>query len=515
MKKILSLLLIFALVFSLAACGASDDRSDKGSKGNKGDKNAPATSDGSHVFYGNDNPTTVGTVSDPLNPQEIYRNLTYIPEMFYGTYSLHGDWQLTDSQGKAFLEAVGTMEIADGATHMDGALISTVPYRIQAGPDTLDHALSFITSKNWARLTFLKDSGYMIECMAAYEIHGTTISFNPALAWKYDKETNFISYQMSDLVWTYDFSFSGPHLTLSQDGKSAAMISERYADKDYFFQFEGYKEVDSPTFDGMDLIHCHSGKTIILDAEDHSLYHGEAVSVTEDGLITMSWLDRDNNKYTRQFVYFLCDFDGIVLVDRENTYRFTAEYYERSTAGLKDMVSFEEQKMLENLSEDKAAEILEKKADLLTDLAKAYADSGLKVIIDEATGEITLDSAVLFDVNSSTVSEEGKAFLEQFINIYSAVVFDSKYEGFVSQIMVEGHTDTSGGYDLNLQLSQARAESVRDYCLSVAADHTDALSTMLSPVGFSYTDPVYGADGKVDMAASRRVAFRFLINLAN
>ena len=110
--------------------------------------------------------------------------------------------------------------------------------------------------------------------------------------------------------------------------------------------------------------------------------------------------------------------------------------------------------------------------------------------------------------------EEGKAFLEQFINIYSAVVFDSKYEGFVSQIMVEGHTDTSGGYDLNLQLSQARAESVRDYCLSVAADHTDALSTMLSPVGFSYTDPVYGADGKVDMAASRRVAFRFLINLA-
>ena len=510
MKKFLSLLLIAALVISLAACGDSDDRrsSDKGSK------TPAASSDGSYTFYGNDNPTTVGTVSDPLNPQEIYANLTYIPEMFYGTYSLHGDWQLTDSQGKAFLEAVGTMEIADGATHMDGAVISTIPYRIQAGPDTLDHALSFITSKNWARLSFLKDSGYMIECMAAYEIDGTTISFNPALAWKYDKETNFISYQMSDLVWTYDFSFSGPHLTLSQDGKSASMISERFANKDYFFQFEGYKEVDSPTFDGMDLIHCHSGKTIILDAEDHSLYHGEAVSVTEDGLITMSWLDRDNNKYTRQFVYFLCGFDGIVLVDRENTYRFTAEYYERSTAGLKDMVSFEEQKMLENISEDKVAEILEKKANLLVDLAAAYADSGLNVTIDEATGEITLDSSVLFDVNSSTVSEDGKAFLEQFINIYTGVVFDSKYDGFVSQIMVEGHTDTSGGYDMNLQLSQARAESVRDYCLSVAADHVDALTSMLCPVGYSYTDPVYDANGNVDMAASRRVAFRFLINLA-
>ena len=510
MKKFLSLLLIFAMLFTLTACGESDERSNS----DKGGKGPAADSGDGYTFYGNDDPTTVGTVSNPLDPQEIYRNLTYIPEMFYGTYSLHGDWQLTDSQGKAFLEAVGTMEIADGATHMDGAVISTIPYRIQAGPDTLDHALSFITSKNWARLTFYKESGSLTECMAAYEINGTTISFNPALAWKYDKETNFISYQMSEIVWTYDFAFSGPHLSLSQSGKQASLVAEKYVDPDYRFQFEGYREVDSPTFDGMDLIHCHSGKTIILDAEDSSLYHGEAMSVTEDGLVTMSWLDRDNNKYTRQFVYFLCGFDGIVLVDRENTYRFTAEYYERSTAGLKDMVSFEEQKMLENLSEDKTAEILEKKANLLVDLAAAYADSGLNVTIDEATGEITLDSSVLFDVNSSTVSEDGKAFLEQFINIYSSVVFDSKYDGFLSQIMVEGHTDTNGDYDMNLQLSQARAESVRDYCLSVSADHVDALTTMLSPVGYSYTDPVYGADGKVDMAASRRVAFRFLINLA-
>jgi len=512
MKNILSLLLAAALLLSLAACG---DSSNSRGKSGKDDKNTPASTDGSRVFYGNDNPTTVGTVSDPLDPKEIYSSLTYIPEMFYGTYSLHGNWQLTESQGKAFLEAVGTMEVAEGTTHMDSAVISTIPYRIQAGPDNLDHSLSFITSKNWARLTFLKDSGSLAECMAAYEIDGTTISFNPALAWKYDKETSFISYQMSDVVWAYDFSFSGPYLTLSQNGKESALVAEKYVDPNYFFQFEGYREVDSPTFDGMDLIHCHSGKTIILDAEDHSLYHGEAVSVTEDGLITMSWLDRDNNKYTRQFVYFLCDFDGIVLVDRENTYRFTAEYYERSTAGLKDMVSFEEQRMLENLSEDKTAEILEKKADLLTDLAKAYADSGLKVIIDEATGEITLDSAVLFDVNSSTVSDEGKAFLEQFIKIYSSVVFDSKYEGFVSQIMVEGHTDTNGGYEMNLELSQKRADSVKAYCLSVGGDHTANLEQMLQAVGFSYTDPICKANGEVDMDASRRVAFRFLINLAN
>lgn len=509
MKKILSLLLVIAMLVTLAACGDSDKDRDN----NKGDKSTAA--DGSYVFYGNDNPTTVGTVSDPLDPEAIYSNLTYIPEMFYGKYSVGGDWQLSSSQVNNYLETVGTMEVAEGATHMDPAVIGTIPYRIEAGPANLDHALCFITSRNWARLSFYKESGNLTSCMAAYEIDGTTITFTPALEWKYEKENQFISYQLSDVHWTYDFSFSGPNLTLSQDGKSVTMISERFADKDYFFQFEGYLAVGSPTFDSMDLIHCHSGKTIILDAEDRSLYHGEAVSVTEDGLITMSWLDDDGNKYTRQFVYFLCDFNGIVLVDRENTYLFTAEYYDRTTAGLKDMVSFEEQKQLEYLSEDKVAEILEKKADLLTDLAKAYADSGLAVTVDESTGEITLDSAVLFDVNSAEISEAGKTFLQQFITIYTSVVFNDKYNGFVSQIMVEGHTDTNGSYEMNLDLSQKRADSVKNYCLSVGGDHTATLEQMLQAVGFSYTDPIYKTNGEVDMDASRRVAFRFLINLAN
>ena len=511
MKKLICLLLALVMLLSLGACSSEEDSADK--DGGK----TPVSEDGAYLLYGTEDPTTVGTVSDPLDPQAIYSGLTYIPEMFYGKYSLGGNWDLSDSQAQKYLEEVGTMEISDDATHMDGAVIGTIPYRIEAGPGNLDHSLCFITSKNWARLSFLRDSGTLTTCMAAYEINGNTISFTPALAWEYDKESQFISYQMSDLVWTYDFSFSGPNLTLSKDGKSVTMLSERFASEDYFFQLEGYLAVGSPTFDGMDQIHFYSGTTASLNAADSHTYYGEAVAIYEDGLITMSWLDREGNKYTRQFVYFLCDFDGIVLVDRENTYLFTAEYFERSTAGIRDLVSYEEQSKLANLSDDQVAQITEKKENLLLDLAQAYADSGLAVTVDETTGEITLDSAVLFDVNSSEISQEGKEFLRQFIAIYCSVVFSEKYEGFVSQIMVEGHTDTSGSYELNLELSQARADSVKDYCLSDECGVDDAylnsLSQTLCAVGYSYTDPVYDANGNVDMAASRRVAFRFLIDL--
>lgn len=97
--------------------------------------------------------------------------------------------------------------------------------------------------------------------------------------------------------------------------------------------------------------------------------------------------------------------------------------------------------------------------------------------------------------------------------------FDDKYKDFVSTILVEGHTDTSGGYDMNLKLSQDRADSVKNFCLSneggVADKYLSLLSVSLKSVGYSYDKPIYDSNGNVDMDASRRVSFRFLISLTN
>ena len=82
--------------------------------------------------------------------------------------------------------------------------------------------------------------------------------------------------------------------------------------------------------------------------------------------------------------------------------------------------------------------------------------------------------------------------------------------------MVEGHTAPIEGctYASGLQLSEERALNVKNYCLSSDTGvDVSKISDALEAVGYSNSKPVYDANGKVDLAASRRVSFRFLVNV--
>ena len=54
---------------------------------------------------------------------------------------------------------------------------------------------------------------------------------------------------------------------------------------------------------------------------------------------------------------------------------------------------------------------------------------------------------------------------------------------------------------------------VSDCECGVDADNLQTLTNTLRAIGYSYDRPIYGANGEVDMDASRRVSFRFIINL--
>ena len=49
--------------------------------------------------------------------------------------------------------------------------------------------------------------------------------------------------------------------------------------------------------------------------------------------------------------------------------------------------------------------------------------------------------------------------------------------------------------------------------IELDANYIEALSSTVKALGYSYDNPVYDENGDVDMDASRRVAFRFIINL--
>ena len=87
-----------------------------------------------------------------------------------------------------------------------------------------------------------------------------------------------------------------------------------------------------------------------------------------------------------------------------------------------------------------------------------------------------------------------------------------EYEDYLGEIIIEGHTDSSGSYDNNLKLSQDRALQVALYCLNLntlSRVQKNKLQQIMTAKGRSYSDLVYDANGREDADASRRVEFKF------
>lgn len=518
MRKIL-VLLATLLLFSFGACGSSDASTDRDVKTEKeegkkdndesGSNNQETSNLPQFDYLFNKESIEFGDIDQLMNPAEVYAKVKYTPEMFFGRYRIENEKE----QIEKYMDEMDYVEYALAGY----GEITSIPYRMEIGPKNYNHMIQYVKEYNWARLYFMNGGGNMDNVMAAYTVDGNRVKFFPIEEYNYDKEKNKISYRLSDTAWEYEFSFKGPDLTLSKDGKSVTMRADNFLEGNDL-NISAHLNDNSAKIQDLDGISLSSyGKNVTVMYGRYDYCYDVVAGMTNDGLFVMSWIDRSGVKQTKQFVYFYCDDDGIVLSDGVDNYYFNSDYYERYANKLTDNVTIEDKEALAKLDEEKLQEIIEKKANLLDDLAAAYEASGLNVQINRETGEIELDSTILFAVNEFEVSAEGKEFLQKFVDVYTTVVFDDKYDGFVSMIMIEGHTDTNGSYERNLQLSQDRADSVMAFCTSAESGldgaDIDALKDSAKAVGYSYDKPVYAADGSVDMDASRRVSFRFIINL--
>ena len=150
--------------------------------------------------------------------------------------------------------------------------------------------------------------------------------------------------------------------------------------------------------------------------------------------------------------------------------------------------------------------------ELIEQLKKAF--EGTANVTVDSDGSIVFESSVLFDFNDAKLSDDGKTFLKQFLPQYFSILLSDQFKDYVSEIIIEGHTDTDGGYLFNLELSQERALAVATYCLTddgsvLPAQQVEALRTLVAANGKSYSDPILNQDGSVNMDASRRVEFKF------
>lgn len=178
----------------------------------------------------------------------------------------------------------------------------------------------------------------------------------------------------------------------------------------------------------------------------------------------------------------------------------------------KNIVNQQQEQM--QTQQEQLDKIIGIKSALITALKNEFDGSDLKVSVDSQTGAITFDASVLFDKGKYEIKEEGQNFLDQFLPRYFNVLLKSDFHQYVSEIIIEGHTDTTADYLYNLELSQQRALAVAKYCLdetssSIPDDQIEQLQKILTANGRSFSNPIYKKDGSIDMDASRRVEFKF------
>ncbi len=184
------------------------------------------------------------------------------------------------------------------------------------------------------------------------------------------------------------------------------------------------------------------------------------------------------------------------------------------TAQQAQLESQQEQMVAQQAQLDKLVGV---KSAIIEELVRALADSNISGASVDDSGAIVFSSEMMFDVNRSTLKDVGKDFLNSFIPGYLKVLMSDQYKQYVSQIIIEGHTDTDGTFLKNMQLSQERAYAVLRYILSreftgISDDAKLRLQEIVTVNGRSYSDPIYKPNGAVDMAASRRVVIKFRLN---
>ena len=151
---------------------------------------------------------------------------------------------------------------------------------------------------------------------------------------------------------------------------------------------------------------------------------------------------------------------------------------------------------------------------IIMEMSASLRENSISAAVDPDTGAIILESDVMFEYGSSKLSDEGKAFIDDFLPVYLSVLFSAENEGYVSEIIIEGHTDTIDTYIKNLSLSQDRAHAVAEYVLSdsfrgLTNAEKQRFQKLLTANGRSFSDPIYDSRGYVDARASRRVVFKF------
>ena len=382
--------------------------------------------------------------------------------------------------------------------------------------DSWDNFKSLM-QQNVIQMEFLTKEKNSAAASFLYRVEGNKLHL---YEWEADPET----FELSQKEWgVFEFCFSGRNLMLRREGCTLAYCPSAFSQKakgqeqDVPYT-DGYANGEEDVYQELLGFFWYAGDESkgTIDFADGGYAVEKSVKGSGDRLI-LQWTKRYRRVSEKlkleeepgeiSFGYLWTEPFGVILVADGRYYRYQHSenhYYEEQLGE-----NLGEGVAVGDLSEEELSRLLAERQAILEELQKAFEQAEIHVEIDPNGGKVTMDSSILFDVDEATISEEGKDYLNRFLEVYGAVVMDEKYADTISEIQVEGHTDTDGSYDHNLELSEKRADYVMKYCLEVCPK----LEGKISAKGCSYDNPIYDAEGNVDKAASRRVVFKFKLRV--
>jgi outer membrane protein OmpA-like peptidoglycan-associated protein len=120
----------------------------------------------------------------------------------------------------------------------------------------------------------------------------------------------------------------------------------------------------------------------------------------------------------------------------------------------------------------------------------------------ERVGEgirITFDSGILFDVGSYQLKEEAKNNIKELSKVLQ------KYDD--TNILIEGHTDNTGADEMNMKLSENRANSVGNFAKSLGI-----LGSRMAIQGYGESQPIQDNASESGRKQNRRVEIAIMAN---
>lgn len=119
--------------------------------------------------------------------------------------------------------------------------------------------------------------------------------------------------------------------------------------------------------------------------------------------------------------------------------------------------------------------------------------------VGEGIRMVLKEDAVRFDVNKSTLTPQAQANLDKLVPVFK--------EYSETNIDIFGYTDSSGKPEYNLNLSKARAESVKKYLISKGL-----VAERLKTTGLGIADPIASNETVEGKSQNRRVEFAITAN---